>query len=176
MTDMTKQDWKVSERARQLHADALVWDDHSGFEPDPSVDLEILERWRAAGVDYLSVNVGYDVVPWQQTVKNIGAFTTWLEKHPDRFTLVRRVDDILAAKHQSELGIAFDIEGMNSLDGQAYMVSFYYRLGVRQMLPGGHWGHFFETASWNPACRPALARYATPQYKASPGRAPLLAN
>ncbi len=134
MPDLAKQDWNVSERARRLHADALVWDDHAGFEPDPSIDLEVLERWRAAGVDYLSVNVGYDVVPWQQTVKNIGAFTTWLEKHADRFTLVRGVDDIVAAKRQGKLAVAFDIEGMNSLDGEAYMVSFYYRLGVRQML------------------------------------------
>ena len=134
MPDLTKHDWKVSERAHKLHADALVWDDHAGFEPHPTVDLEILEHWRAAGVDYLSVNVGYDVAPWQKTIKNIGAFITWLEKNSDRFTLVRRVEDILAAKREGKLAIAFDIEGMNSLDGEAYMVSFYYRLGVRQML------------------------------------------
>src|SRR6266436_7188678 len=90
MPDLTKHDWKVSERAHKLHADALVWDDHAGFEPHPTVDLEILEHWRAAGVDYLSVNVGYDVAPWQKTIKNIGAFITWLEKNSDRFTLVKR--------------------------------------------------------------------------------------
>jgi len=134
MPDAVMQNWKVSDRARRLHADALVWDAHAGFEPKPSVDLEILEYWRAAGVDFLSVNVGYDVVPWQNTVKNIGAFITWLEKHADRFTLVRRVEDILAAKQDGKLAIAFDLEGMDALDGQAYMVSFYYRLGVRQML------------------------------------------
>jgi membrane dipeptidase len=134
MPDAGNKDWNVSERARRLHADALVWDDHAGFEPNPAVDLEILEHWRAAGVDYLSVNVGYDVRSWQQTIKNIGAFITWLEKHADRFTLVRRVDDILAAKREGKLAIAFDIEGMDALDGQAYMVSLYYRLGVRQML------------------------------------------
>jgi membrane dipeptidase len=134
MPDLSKPDWKVSERARKIHAEALVWDDHAGFEPDPKVDLEILENWRAAGVDYLSVNVGYDVVPWQKTIKNIGAFITWLEKNTDRFTLVRTVGDIDAAKREGKLAIAFDIEGMNSLDGEAYMVSFYYRLGVRQML------------------------------------------
>src|SRR4029077_13342525 len=46
--------------AAALHADALIWDDHSGFEPSPAADLDQLERWRRAGVDYLSVNVGYD--------------------------------------------------------------------------------------------------------------------
>ena len=89
--------WKVSEAARRLHQDVLVGTITRASD-DPSVDLEILEHWRAAGVDYLSVNVGYDVVDWQHTVKNIGAFLTWLEKHPDRFTLIRNADDILAAK------------------------------------------------------------------------------
>jgi membrane dipeptidase len=126
--------WNVSPAARRLHRDALVWDNHAGFGPDPSVDLEMLEIWRAAGVDYLSVNVGYDLLSWQQTVKNIGAFITWFEKHPDRFTLVRRAEDIPAAKRAGRMAIAFDLEGMNALDGEAYMVSFFYRLGVRQML------------------------------------------
>ncbi|HSY87550.1 MAG TPA: membrane dipeptidase, partial [Verrucomicrobiae bacterium] len=134
MPDIAAASWKVSDAARRLHQDALVWDNHAGFGPDPSVDLEILEHWRAAGVDYLSVNVGYDVVDWQHTVKNIGAFLTWLEKRPDRFTLIRTADDILAAKQAGKLAIAFDIEGMESLDGESYMVSFFYRLGVRQML------------------------------------------
>ncbi|HZT19067.1 MAG TPA: membrane dipeptidase [Dongiaceae bacterium] len=126
--------WKVSDAARRLHQDALVWDNHAGFGPDPSVDLEILEHWRAAGVDFLSVNVGYDVIDWRKTVKNIAAFLTWLEARPDRFALVRRADDILAARREGKMAIAFDIEGMNALDGETYMVSFYYRLGVRQML------------------------------------------
>ena len=134
MPDLASARWNVSERARKLHAEALVWDDHAGFEPHPSVDLGILEHWRAAGVDYLSINVGYDVVDWKQTVKNIGWLLTFLEKHPDRFTLIRCADDILEAKRQGKLAVAFDIEGMNSLDGESDMVSLYYRLGVRQML------------------------------------------
>jgi membrane dipeptidase len=134
MPDIAAARWNVSDAARRLHQDALVWDNHAGFGPDPSVDLEMLETWRAAGVDYLSVNVGYDVISWQQTVKNIGAFLTWFEKHPDRFTLIGKADDILAAKRAGRMAVAFDIEGMNALDGEAYMVSFFYRLGVRQML------------------------------------------
>lgn len=134
MPDVVTPTWNVSDAARRLHQDALVWDDHAGIEPHPSVSLEVLERWRGAGVDFLSVNVGYDVIDWQQTVKNIGAYLTWLEKNRERFTLVRRADDILAAKRERKLAIAFDLEGMNALDGEAYMVSFYYSLGVRQML------------------------------------------
>lgn len=134
VSDHSTSSWNVSDAARRLHRDALVWDNHAGFGPDPSVDLELLEAWRAAGVDYLSIDVGYDVLTWQQAVKNIAAFITWFEKHPDRFTLVQRADDILAAKRAGKMAIAFDLEGMNALDGEAYMVSLFYRLGVRQML------------------------------------------
>jgi len=125
---------EISERARRVHEAALVWDDHSGFGPHPEADLDQLDHWARAGVSYLSVNVGYDVISWQETVKNIAAFLTWLEKRPDRFSLIRSVEDILTAKRQGKLAIAFDIEGMNALDGEARMVSLYYRLGVRQML------------------------------------------
>ena len=60
-------DWGISEAAAALYGQALVWDDHSGFEPLPDADLGQLERWRMAGVDYLSINVGYDVMGWQET-------------------------------------------------------------------------------------------------------------
>ena len=63
MPDAPTTDWNVSDRARALHADALIWDSHAGFEPTPSVDLEILELWRAAGVDFLSVNVAMTSYP-----------------------------------------------------------------------------------------------------------------
>jgi membrane dipeptidase len=120
--------------ATQLHRDALVWDDHSGFEPRPEADLGLLERWRAAGVDYLSVNVGYDVMTWQETVRTLADFRARIGRRPDRWLLVESADDVHRAKREGRLGITFDLEGMNALNGDLAMVSFYYRLGVRQML------------------------------------------
>lgn len=134
MLDVTAPCSGISEAARHLYADTLVWDNHSGFEPSPSADLSILDCWQAAGVDYLSVGVGYDGLTWQQTLKNIGAFLTWIEKHADRFTLAQRAGDILNAKREGKMAIGFDVEGMNALDGETYLVSLFYRLGVRQML------------------------------------------
>jgi membrane dipeptidase len=116
-----------------LH-DALIWDNHTGFDPVPNYDLEHLEDWRKAGVNYLSIDVGYDVIDWTKTIKNLGAYITWLEQRPDRFVLVRRVDDVLEAKKTGRLAITFDLEGMNALNGDASLVALYYRLGVRQML------------------------------------------
>lgn len=124
----------VKQRAAKLYAQALVWDDHSGFDPHGGADLNNLDIWRKAGVDYLSVNVGYDVVDWQATIKTIARFRAFLQTHPKKFALIRSVADIKRAKRAGKLAIAFDLEGMNSLNGDANMVNVYYELGVRQML------------------------------------------
>jgi membrane dipeptidase len=123
----------ASRKDAPLHG-ALVWDDHSGFGPTPDYNLEHLEDWRQAGVDYLSIDVGYDVIDWTQAVRNLGAYITWLEQRPERFLLVRRADDVLEAKKTGRMAITFDLEGMDALNGDPSMVALYYRLGVRQML------------------------------------------
>jgi membrane dipeptidase len=125
---------KDAARRVALYRGALVWDDHSGFDPRPNFDLEQLEIWRRAGVNYLSIDVGYDVIDWQVAIANLGSYVTWLEKRPERFVLVQRADDIPAAKRAGKLAITFDLEGMSALNGDASLVSLYYRLGVRQML------------------------------------------
>jgi membrane dipeptidase len=124
----------VSARARELLRDALVWDSHSGFWPTPDTDLENLKRWTDGGVNYLSIDVGFDVVPWTDTVLNLAAYRAWLAARPERFILVETADDIVRAKKGGKLAISFDIEGAKMLNGQASMVSMYYQLGVRQML------------------------------------------
>src|SRR5262249_22042195 len=124
----------VKQRAKKLYDKALIWDDHSGFDPHGGADLKNLDIWRKAGVDYLSVNVGYDGVEWQATIKTIARFRAWLQTHPQKFALVRTTADIKRAKRDGKLAIAFDLEGMSSLNGDVNMVNVYYELGVRQML------------------------------------------
>jgi membrane dipeptidase len=120
--------------ATRIYGDALVWDDHAGFESRPDADLSQLRHWREAGVTYLSVNVGYDVRPWDNTVKTLAAFRRQIAGEPERFLLVERAADVRRAKAEGKLAITFDIEGMESLDGEVDMVSAYYDLGVRHML------------------------------------------
>jgi membrane dipeptidase len=120
--------------ANQIYADAVVWDDHAGFESRPDADLAQLRDWQDAGVTYLSVNVGFDVRPWDNTVKTLAAFRRQIAGEPERFVLVERVADVRRAKADGKLAITFDIEGMESLDGEVDMVSTYYDLGVRHML------------------------------------------
>src|SRR5882757_5180179 len=111
-----------------------IWDNHSGFDPRPNYDLMHLEEWRRASVDYLSIDVGYDVLEWTMAVQNLASYLTWLEKRPEQYVLAKRADDVLRTKQAGKMAITFDLEGMSALNGDAGMVSLYYRLGVRQML------------------------------------------
>jgi len=119
--------------AERLFRDHVVWDDHSGFGPDPSVDLAKLAIWKDAGVDYLSIDVGYDVMDWRDTVKTLAAFRRWI-RASDGYELVTSVEQVRAAKKAGRMAVTFDLEGMNCLDGSLDMVEMYYDLGVRQML------------------------------------------
>src|ERR1700754_4465076 len=125
---------EVSERASALVKNALVWDTHAGFMADPSADLANMAIWRDAHVDFLSVNVGFDYMPWEKTVETIAVFRHWIRAHSDEYALVRSADEIKAAKRAGQLAIAFDLEGMNALNGRIEMIEFYRDLGVRQML------------------------------------------
>ncbi|SVC99488.1 uncharacterized protein METZ01_LOCUS352342, partial [marine metagenome] len=84
-------------------------------------------------VNFLSVNVGYDVNVWSDTVKALSLAREWLSK-TDGYRLVGNAAEIDQAFMTDDMAIAFDIEGTNALDGSIDMVSFYYDLGVRQML------------------------------------------
>jgi len=126
--------WGISQQAAELHRAAQVWDAHGGFAYSEASILADLERWRAAGIDYLSVNLGYDVTPWTLAIEAAAQYRHWIRAHPDEYVQVDTVDDVRRAKREGKLAVSFDLEGMNALNGDVGMVDLYYRLGVRQML------------------------------------------
>ena len=113
--------------------EGLIWDAHAGFELRTVNDLQTLSIWKDAGVNFLSVNVGYDVNCWQDTMKALSLARDWLDT-TDGYRLVGTGYEIDQAIAADQMAVAFDIEGMNALDGSLGMVRFYYDLGVRQML------------------------------------------
>ncbi len=118
----------------QLYREALVWDAHAGIFPSPQVDLNLLDEWRQLGASYVSINVGFDVMDWQETLATLAAYRRWVLQHPDRFVLANNADDIERARAAGKFALSFDIEGMNALNADINMVSLYHALGVRQML------------------------------------------
>ncbi|WP_374598036.1 dipeptidase [Sphingosinicella sp.] len=113
---------------------AVVWDNHSGFMPDPAAALENLSIWKNAGGSHLSINVGFDLMPWQDCITTLSAFRRWLLDRPTRFILASTATDVRRAKAEGKMSVTFDLEGMNALNERLDMVSLYHHLGVKQML------------------------------------------
>jgi membrane dipeptidase len=111
----------------------LFWDDHCGWGYESADDIAYLDLWRAAGIRYLSINVGYDVVPWATTVHAIANYTKRIAARPDT-VLCATMAQVKKAWAAGKLAVTYDIEGMGALNGDLAMVEFYYRQGVRQML------------------------------------------
>ena len=117
-------------------AQNLVWDNHGcmPLRADDSEFLPQLERYKSSGLDVVSLNVGYDGAPWEDTLLVLAHFRDWLREHADKYLLVENVSDINTARTGDRLGICFDIEGGSALNESLSMIQLYYDLGVRWML------------------------------------------
>lgn len=136
MGSISLQNQDISTRTRQLFDQALVWDDHGCMPLRANDDsfLPQLERYAQSGVDIVSLNVGFDATPWENAVLVVAHFRRWVRQHSDRYLLIERTADIERARREGKLGVMFDLEGGNALNGQLSMVELYYDLGVRWML------------------------------------------
>jgi len=124
----------ISQPAQQIHNRALVWDTHACFPLKPNADLTGLKRYRDSGVNFVSLNIGMDMDSFENVVQVLARFRNHIASHPDDYVLALTVKDILDAKESDRLAIAFDLEGSDPLLGNINLISFYYDLGVRQML------------------------------------------
>lgn len=119
-----------------LIENSFVWDNH-GCMPLRANDTEFLpqlERYKHAGVDVATINIGFDGLPWSNTALVAATYRRWIRSHSEDYVLIESIADIEAARTSGRLGICFDIEGGSALNESLSMVELYYDLGVRWML------------------------------------------
>jgi membrane dipeptidase len=127
---------KKREEAGAFLASHLVWDNH-GCMPlrwNDETFLPQLQRYRAAGVDVVSLNVGFGEQGVEEHLRMLAAFRHWIAERPAEYVLVKSVDDVRRARNEGKLAITFDIEGARGVADQLSLISLYYDLGVRWML------------------------------------------
>ena len=126
---------ELSPRIRNLLGSSVVWDNHGcmPLRADASF-LPQLERYAKAGVNVISLNVGFADVSWADHVKLLSFMRQWIARRPDNYRLVSTVEDIRRCKAEGKLGIVFDIEGMCPVQDSVSLVQTFYELGVRWML------------------------------------------
>ena len=114
--------------------ESLIWDAHAGLFPSSEMDLDNLLSWQKYNVNYLSINVGFDVMSRDATLATLAAYRRWLMARPDQFLLVGTLSDIYNARDTCRLAISFDIEGMNALGCFFHLGEFFLSLGVLHIL------------------------------------------
>ena len=111
----------------------IKWEAHACLPLHPQADFAPIDRLHAAGVNYVSINIGMDMNPLSQVMAVIAGFRATIAAHPDRYLLASTVQDIERAAAAGKIAIGFDLEGAMPLLDQPEMVALYRSLGVRQM-------------------------------------------
>lgn len=113
----------------------IVWDNHACL---PLRDIEewlpSLARYRDAGVDVVTVNIGDSLVPLETLIRTAASIRHYVQGHPEKYLMGFTTADLRAAKASGRLAVCLDVEGVHALGEQLSLVEFLYQIGVRWML------------------------------------------
>jgi membrane dipeptidase len=118
-----------------MNQPGLVWDNHACL-PLRDVDeyLPQLARYRAAGVDAVTVNIGDSIVPLERMIRTAASIRHFVKAHPESYVLGTTTAALREAKASGRLAVCLDVEGVFALGPQVTLVEFLYEAGVRWML------------------------------------------
>jgi membrane dipeptidase len=126
---------EFTSQTQDLHRPSVVWDNHGCMPLRANENfLPQLERYRNAGVNVVSINVGFADIPWAEHVQLLSFMRRWIALRPDIYRLLSSVEDIHRCMSDRKLGVVFDIEGMCPVQENLSLVQTFYELGVRWML------------------------------------------
>lgn len=111
----------------------IRWDAHCCPQLTLNSCLKFLNRYKKIGVDFISLNVGFDLNTQQEIVNLLNYIRDWINNNEKYYRIIQNVQQIQENKKNNLLSIAFDIEGCNVLNTNVEMVELLYELGVRQM-------------------------------------------
>ncbi len=93
-----------------------------------------MESYRKAGVNFLNLNVGFGDMESLEIFSILEMIRGFINDNEDKYSLVKSLDDIENCINSDKLAIAFDLEGVNAIDGNISLLDEYYQQGVRQLL------------------------------------------
>ncbi len=159
---------QISDRARQLHDQAFVFDGHvhvinrqfyhGGDIGERVADGQFdLPRARQGGVDamFFSVFVTEDYYPQRletrQALRLIDLALQQLERNKQSIALALNASDIERINRSGRIAAVLDIEGGFDLDGDLAVLRDLYRLGLRSAQLSAHnWANNFADSCCSP--------------------------
>jgi membrane dipeptidase len=113
----------------------IVWDNHACLPfRDTERWLPGIARYRRAGVDAVTINIGDSQVPLETLTRMAAAIREFVGRHPDQYVMGLTTADIRHAAATGRLAVCLDIEGVFALGEDLGLVEHFYGLGVRWML------------------------------------------
>ncbi len=113
----------------------IVWDNHACLPfRDTEQWLPSIARYRQAGADAVTINIGDSQVPLETLSRMAACIRQFVAAHPEDYVLGLTTADIRAAKAAGRLAVCLDIEGVFALGTDLSLVEHFYGLGVRWML------------------------------------------
>jgi membrane dipeptidase len=114
---------------------AIVWDNHACLPfRDTGRWLPGIARFRRAGVDAVTINIGDSRVPLETLTRMAAAIREFVGRHPDEYVMGLTTADIRHAAATGRLAVCLDIEGVFALGEDLGLVEHFYGLDVRWML------------------------------------------
>lgn len=124
----------VSERAKQLHADALIWDMVYPLEPWAGNDWDALGRFHASGYDVLSLTIAGDDQNVSDAFRRVAAARRAIRERSDRLHLVQEISDIEEARQNNKLAVGLHFEGTQCFERDIDVIEPFVQLGIRHTL------------------------------------------
>jgi len=111
----------------------IRWDAHGCPPSIIPLDLSLLSRYKKSGLNFISLNIGFDSIDYAQC-KRIGNYIAeWVNNHNDQFQIVTDIDSLHQSHSSRKLSIAFDIEGCNVFDNDTRHIPEIHNIGVKQL-------------------------------------------
>jgi membrane dipeptidase len=135
MADTLSAAWKISPRAAELHASALVWDQTMPWSSFGRAELKqtALQHHLQSGANVVSLTVATDSQTMAETIATIAKERKFIFADPT-LRMCETVEDVLSAQVDGKLGVVFNFQGTNAFERNLDLVEVYYRLGVRHAL------------------------------------------
>jgi membrane dipeptidase len=129
-------EWKVSDRAAELHRDALVWDMTLPIIMPGNSDrrAELFTRSAAAGFDFQSITLAVDGMDFRAAGRQIARYRALIAQQADTCVLVSSVQEVLEARKSGRLAVGFHFQGTAPFEQELGFVDVLYQLGVRHAL------------------------------------------
>ncbi len=159
---------QISDRARALHDDALVFDAHvhiinrqlaqGGSIADRYSDGQVdLPRMEEGGVDAVFFTLGTSEKYFpsrfetKQALRVMDLALSEIEAHSGRIEVARSATDIDRIAAAGKIAAVLDLEGSIDLDGDLAVLRMFYRLGLRSLqLPAHNWTNAYADSCCAP--------------------------